>query len=265
MVSSIELEVGGNKDLRQEESTSYTLGLVYQPDFIDDLVFTLDYWSIEIDDAIDRVTAQDILDKCVDSVGGVENQFCNLVERDADREIQLVRTIFQNVASFESSGVDFEVGYDFDGMDGRFSTSFIATYLDSRREFPFQIEPSQFIENAGTTGEAEWQANALIGYTGDHWSANWRTRYLDEVSRYTPQQLAINPDRSNILGYPSYVITDVRAGYSFDNNWTVEFGIDNLFDKDLPGFTTGTSDSSGDASYDNVGRMYYATVSYAIE
>jgi iron complex outermembrane receptor protein len=264
-VSSIELEVGGNKSLRQEESTSYTLGLVYQPDFIDDLVFTLDYWSIEIDDSIDRVDAQDILDKCVDSVGGIDNQFCALVERDSDREIQLVRTIFQNVASFESSGYDIEVGYDFDGLDGRFSTSLIATYLDSRKEFPFQIEPSQFIENAGTTGEAQWQANALIGYVGEHWSANWRTRYLDEVSRYTPQQLAINPDRSNILGYPSYVVTDVRAGYSFDNNWTVEFGIDNLFDKDLPGFTTGTSDSSGDASYDNVGRMYYATVSYSIE
>lgn len=264
-VSSIELEVGGNKDLRQEESSSYTVGLVYQPDFVDDLVFTLDYWSIEIDDSIDRVDAQDILDKCVDSVGGIGNQFCALVERDGDREIQLVRTIFQNVAKFESSGVDFEVGYDFDALDGRFSTQLIATYLDSRKEFPFQIEPEQFIENAGTTGEAEWQANLLLGYKGENWSANWRTRYLDEVSRFTPQQLAINPDRSNILGYPSYVITDARIGYTFDNNLTVEFGIDNLFDKDLPGFTTGTSTTSGDASYDNIGRLYFATVTYTME
>jgi outer membrane receptor for ferrienterochelin and colicin len=101
-----------------------------------------------------------------------------------------------------------------------------------------------------------------VGYRSDTWTLNWRTRYLDEVSRFTPQQLAINPDRSNIMGYGTYVVSDARAGYTFDNNVTLEFGIDNVFDKDLPGFTTGTSSTSGDASYDNIGRLYYATISY---
>ncbi|WP_199611147.1 TonB-dependent receptor plug domain-containing protein [Flocculibacter collagenilyticus] len=259
-VASIELEVGGNPDLKEEESTSFTFGLVYQPEFIENFVVTVDYWSIEIEDAIDQVDEQDILDKCVQSVGGIDNQFCALVTRDADHEIRLVRTITQNVAKQKAQGIDFEVGYDFDTLGGAWSTQFIATYLKTRKEFPFQIEPTQFIENAGTTGEAEWQANLLVGYTRDKWSANWRTRYLEDVSRFTPQELELNPDRSNIMGYPSYVISDIRAGYSFENGVTIEFGIDNVFDKDLPNFTTGTG--VGTASYDNIGRLYYTSLTY---
>lgn len=264
-VSSTELLTGGNPDLKEEESTSYTLGLVYQPDYIEGLTFTVDYWNIEIDDAITLVQAQDILDKCVDSEAGIDNQFCPLVTRAADGSLVLIESTQQNVASNEAEGVDFEIGYDFDALDGSFRTQLISTYLKSRKEFPFQIDPTQVIENAGTTGEAEWQANLLISYKGEHWSGNWRTRYLGEVDRFTPQQLEINPDRSNIMGYGKYFVTDVRGGYTFDNNLTLEIGIDNLFNRDLPGFTTGTSTTSGDASYDNIGRFYYVSMTYRMD
>ena len=264
-VSSVELLTGGNPELKEEESTSFTVGLVYQPEAIEGLSFTLDYWDIEIDDAIILVRAQDILDRCYDSEGGIDNVFCSLVTRRADNTLELIESTQQNVAKTEAQGVDFEIGYDFDALDGSFSTKLIGTYLDSRKEFPFQIDPSQVIENAGTVGEAEWQANFLLGYRGENWSANWRTRYLGDVMRFTPQDLEVNPDRSNIMGYGSYFQTDVSAGYTFANNLTLELGIDNVFDRDLPGFTTGTSTTSGDASYDNIGRLYYLTLTYNME
>ena len=260
-VSSVELLVGGNPELREEESTSFTAGLVYQPDFINGLVFTVDYWKIDIDDAIDQVSAQDIADKCVDSVGGINNQFCALVTRDANHRIILVESTTQNVAKQKAEGIDFEVGYDFDALGGRFTTQVIGTYLKSRKEFPFQIEPDQFSEFAGTTGEAQWQANFAIAYRSGPWSASWRTRYLEEVSRFTDQELEINPDRSNIMTFGTYFQTDVRAGYSFENNITLEFGIDNVFDRALPRYTNGTGTAS--ASYDNIGRLYYTSLSYS--
>ncbi|MCP4985251.1 MAG: TonB-dependent receptor [Colwellia sp.] len=259
-VSSIELLTGGNKELKEEESTSFTAGVVYQPNFIDGLVFTVDYWKIEIDDAIERVSAQDILDKCVDSEAGVNNQFCALVTRDADHKISLVESTTQNVAKSEGEGVDIEVGYDFSALGGDFTTQLIATRLLARKEFPFQIDPTDVTENAGIVGEAKWQGNILLGYKNGAWSANWRTRYLQEVSRFTSKSLAANPDPSNILTYGTYFQTDVRAGYTFDNNLTLEFGVDNLFDRNLPNYTSGTG--AGTASYDNVGRFYYTSVSY---
>lgn len=263
-VASIEGLAGGNPDLNEEESESFTYGLIYQPDFIDGFVITVDYWEIDIDDAIDSIDAQDILDKCVDSVGGINNQFCDLITRDGDREIRLIRSITQNVAKQKAEGVDFEIGYDFEALGGKFSTQLIGTRLLSRKEFPFQIDPTQFIENSGTTGEADWQANINISYKGDHWTGSWRTRYLDAVSRFTDQSLARNPDPSNIMGYGSYFQTDVRAGYTFDNGVTLEFGVDNFFDRDLPFASTGTSSTNGTASFDNIGRMYYTSLSFSM-
>lgn len=261
-VSSVELLVGGNKELREEESSSLTAGIVYQPDFVEGLSLTVDYWKIEIEDAIDQVDAQDILDKCVDSAAGIDNQFCKLISRTSDHKLDIITSITQNVAKHEAEGVDIEIGYDFAALGGDFTTQFIATHLISRKEFAFQIDPSDFIENAGTTGEAEWQGNMLISYKNGPWSASWRTRYLEEVSRFTEQELAITPTPTSIMNYGTYFLTDFRAGYTFANNLTLEFGVDNLFDRDLPRYTSATGSDTGTASYDNIGRFYYTSISY---
>ncbi len=252
---------GGNPDLKPEESNSYTVGVVYQPELIENLTFTVDYWSIDIDDAISSVSAQNILDKCVDNPNGINNQFCALINRDAtSRELKLITSITQNVAAQTAEGVDFEIGYDFDAAGGRIKTKLLGTYLDSRKTFSFQDNPSVYEENAGTEGEAVWQENFSVAYSRDAWTASWKTRHLSAVSRYTDQELAINPDRVDIMGYGSYFITDISLGYQFENglNWSV--GIDNLFDRNLPGVLLGTTTEG--ASYDNIGQFFYTTVSY---
>ncbi len=251
---------GGNMTLKPEESDSYTLGFVYQPEQIDNLTFTVDYWSIEIEDAIDYVSAQNILNKCVDSASGLNAQFCNLIRRDDKKQIRFITSTAQNVAAQTAEGVDFEVGYDFDALGGRFKTKLIGTYLDSRKAYSFQSNPTEFEENAGTEGEAVWQENFSLAYRYDAWTASWKTRHLSGISLYNPQELALNPDPSNIMGYGSYFVTDISLGYQFANgvNWSV--GIDNLLDRDLPGVTTGTG--VGSASYDNIGQFFYTTVSF---
>ncbi len=259
--STIEGLSGGNPALKPEESKSYTVGAVYQPELIENLTFTVDYWSIDIDDAISSVSAQNILDKCVDNPNGINNQFCALVKRDpTSKELKLITSITQNVAAQTAEGVDFEIGYDFDVAGGRIKTKLLGTYLDSRKTFSFQDNPSVYEENAGTEGEAVWQENFSVAYSRDAWTASWKTRHLSAVSRFTDQELEINPDRVDIMGYGSYFITDISLGYQFENglNWSV--GIDNLFDRNLPGVSTGTTTEG--ASYDNIGQFFYTTVSY---
>ncbi len=229
---------------------------------MENLTLTVDYWSIDIEDAIDEVSAQNILNKCVDSVSGLNQQFCSLVRRDANKQIRFITSTSQNVAAQTAEGVDFEVGYDFDALGGNFKTKLIGTYLDSRKSYSFQNSPSEFEENAGTEGEAIWQENFSLAYRYDAWTASWKTRHLSGVSLYNVQQLAINPDPSDQMAYGSYFISDFSLGYQFGNgvNWTV--GIDNLFDRDLPGVTTGTG--TGSASYDNIGQFFYTTVSFKL-
>lgn len=261
-VASIDGLSGGNPELKEEESQSLTYGIVYQPSYLEGFVFIADYWKIEIDDAIEVIDGQDILNKCVDTISGIDNQFCDLITRDADNEIRFIRSITQNVAKQKAEGVDFELGYDFDVFGGQFTSKVVGTYLISRKEFPFQTSPDEFIEYSGYEGEAEWQANVLLSYKTDNWKFSSKTRYLDSVSRFTEQELERNPDENNILGYGTYVVSDIRGSYNFDNGLTLAFGIDNMFDRDLPLYTTGTGEAT--ASYDNIGRMYYTSVSFSM-
>ncbi|GAA0350340.1 TonB-dependent receptor [Bowmanella denitrificans] len=259
--ASVEGLTGGNPNLNAEESQSYTVGLVYQPEFVQGLSLTLDYWSIEIDDAIDAVKAQDILNKCVDSASGLNNQFCSLIKRDPNtKQLDLITTIYQNVAAQTAKGVDFELGYDVDVFGGRLNSKLVGTYLESRRTYSFQDAPGEFEEEAGTEGDAQWQANLSLKYSLGEWSASWRTLYVDAVSRYSEQDLAINPDPSDNMGYGSYFLSNAQVAYQFDNGIKLAVGIDNLFDRNLPSFTRGTTEFTG--LYNNIGRMYFTTASY---
>ena len=253
--------VSGNRDVKGEESTSTTIGLVYQPSFLENSVVTIDYWKIELEDAISTIASQEILDRCVDAEGGINNQYCNLITRDStSSEITLIQNSVLNVSGQEASGVDFELGYDFDALDGDFSTRLIGTYLIERKDFPFQDQPEDYIEYAGTTGEAKWQANLTISYKRDGFFATFDTRYLDEVSLYTDQELEDNPNPNSLMKFGSYVISDATVGYNFESGFGVKVGVDNIFNRELPFGTRGTG--SGSASYDNIGRFGYLRLSY---
>lgn len=253
---------GGNPSLLAEKSDSYTVGFVYQPEFIRGFSLTADYWSIEIDDAISSLSAQNILNRCVDSASGPNMQFCNLVQRDpVTQTLQRITSVVQNVAAQTASGVDLEMGYDFDGMGGRFNTKLIGTWLESRKTYSFQDFPDEYIENAGVVGDATWQANLIVNYRYNAWTAGVKTRYIDAVSLYTTQSLALNPDPSDIMGYGSYFVTDIRVGYDFASGVKLAVGMDNIFNRDLPGVTTGTTAETG--VYNNIGRFYYTSLSYA--
>ena len=60
--------------------------------------------------------------------------------------------------------------------------------------------------------------------------------------------------------YGSYFVSDISVAYAFDSGVSVSVGVDNVFDRDLPGVTTGTG--AGSASYDNIGRFYYSSIAY---
>ncbi len=252
---------GGNKDLKEEKSTSYTIGAIYQPDFVDGLSISADYWNIVIDDAIASVSAQNMIDKCLDDPSGINNIYCKRVTRDPSTgKITSITSQSLNISKLEAEGIDFDIGYNFELFEGDVRTNMVVTHLISRKEYPFQNDPSEYFEYAGTTGEADWQANFTANYDMDNWAVTWRTRFINEVSLYTDQSLEKNPNPSNVLNYGEYFISDAAVAYEFDNGVKLKFGIDNLFDRDLPYGTTGTGASS--ASYDNVGRYYHATVSY---
>ncbi len=96
----------GNPDLNVETANTLTAGVVLQPRFIPGLSFSANYYRIKLDDGITRVGSQSTFNNCVD-LPNLDNQFCDLVTRDANGQIYEIRDSYINASGFKVEGFDF--------------------------------------------------------------------------------------------------------------------------------------------------------------
>lgn len=254
---------GGNPSLDVETSDSTTVGLVYTPDFIDNFSLSIDYWTIEITDVIDTMAGSVILNRCVDSPSGIDNEFCDLVTRDetSGEVINLIATD-QNLSLSKAKGVDFNFAYSFDALGGTFSTSLAGTYLKNRSNFPFQNSPETEVIVHGQAGNAQWSGTLGINYQRDNVSVTWESRYIDSLRLVSFKSLTENPDSQDPLYTGETIYHDVNVNYQFNEGLKITAGVNNLFDQDMPFMMMGAGRIPGSGLYDNIGRNYYAGVTY---
>src|SRR5262249_11321013 len=55
---------GGNPGLRAEKADTTTIGLVWQPDYVEGLTASLDYYRIKVTQAITTPSVTDVLNQC---------------------------------------------------------------------------------------------------------------------------------------------------------------------------------------------------------
>lgn len=265
---------GGNPNLLEESAVSESIGFVWTPSFIDGLGISVDYWSVDLTDAIGSITAQTLANRCVDNPGGVNNVFCSAITRAGATpftdsqgrlfpayEITFFRAIAENLARAERSGVDFEVNYAYELLGAGVTTSLVTSYYERSRDFEFQAFPNEFTESVGVITQPRWRAtlNNTVRY-GD-WRVGFETRYVDNVLRVSRRSFRTSPGQFAPISYGSHVVHDLNVRYAFgDTGLEVSGGIDNLFDKDPPlnAFGAGASDSI----YDTIGRYYFVGATY---
>jgi outer membrane receptor protein involved in Fe transport len=179
--TQVEAQFGGNVNLQEETSDTFTLGAVFQPS--DSLDITIDYFKIEIEDAISVLggSADNVLDICYNQVKDASSPFCQAITRRPDGNVGLVRVLNENISSLETSGVDIALNYSSDldfGIGGNDSTLDVhvkATYL-----LDFDITPvaelNDTIHCAGNFGfscgspQNEILINTRATWTSGPWS-----------------------------------------------------------------------------------------------
>ncbi|MDH3549299.1 MAG: TonB-dependent receptor, partial [Gammaproteobacteria bacterium] len=128
--------IGGNDVLVPETADTYTAGLVFTPDVGDGgLTVTLDWWRIEMEQAISSYGVQYILNQCYEE--GVQSQ-CDLITRrnDADYTIKEIVDRNWNLSDSTGEGIDTEVRYDFDTNFGQFEMSLLWAHMLDRTRTP---------------------------------------------------------------------------------------------------------------------------------
>lgn len=266
--------IGGNPNLKEEEADTFTVGFVYVPEFLPDSInasLTVDYFDIEINDAIDEVTQNNTLDLCYNSVG-LSSPLCSNIVRFPASNTQAgaldeVNSGSENVASLLTSGVDvgLALGFDLDSLPGSFSTRVSYTYLD---KYDFIALPGADPDNdAGEIGTAENQWNAQLTYSTDNFLTRLEVRYIGE-SRIDDTFLTDEDCATLNCVTDATVYTDLQTRYTLrpklfgDGELELFGGIRNLFDEDapllpggLPESNTGVATDGG--TYDAIGRSFY--------
>jgi iron complex outermembrane recepter protein len=149
----------GNPDLQPEKADTTALGLVLQPVFLPALNFSVDYYRIKIDGAIQTLATQDIVDRCA---AGTQN-LCELITRDSAGQITTIRNPFLNVAQLTTSGIDFDVSYGFQAAGGRVNLRAMGNHM------------GEYIVNDGRTRLDE--AGDISNFDLPKWSADLSAEY----------------------------------------------------------------------------------------
>ena len=254
---SVEGLSGGNPDLEEERANTLTAGFVLTPSAISGLSLTVDYWKIDIDNAIVTQDFESIIGACYRQTS-INNLFCNTFSRDAiTNEIIDPFNRPENTLALRASGVDFEARYGFElGNGSDLDFRLIGTRAINLEEFDPEL--NNFNQGVGELGRSKWQFNMDTTWSWNNFSANYGMRWIGPVfgaavdaDTLPPEELA-DARRAEAVFYH-----DIRVSYERSDQLEVFAGINNLADRLPPDRIFGSSDSFGVASYDNLGRFFF--------
>ncbi len=256
---------GGNPNLAPEESDTISFGAAFSPDFIEGLSINIDYFDIDVKDAISNIPAATIINECGKTGQAV---FCDLINRGPNGNLWVgtaaVTATDINIGYLSTTGVDIEATYSVDLEDmGELKLGLMGTWLDSLENQPLPgavIDDCVGVWDRSVCGQPtpEWRSNLRATWIMP-WdatlTATWR--YLGKADEYNGADAASGPDN---LGAQSYF--DVAGTWVAHENVTLRAGISNLLDKEpplIPNSPTGSGNGNTfPGFYDGLGRYVFA-------
>ena len=228
----------GNPDLTEEEAETITLGFVYQPNWVEGLSLTVDYWDIVIEDAIDEPSDQDIVNNCYDSSEFPNNQFCALIRRNTDPTsaqfggLTFLQQQQLNIGKLEATGVDFAARYDWpiDALD--VSTTVSGTYMDKLDEFFDPGDPTAVDPELGELQRPELAGSIALNVGRDQWALNWQTQYMDEQALRDVEIETVQQQYGPAGISDEIYIHNLNFSWDFNDSYRVYGGVNNLSDEE---------------------------------
>jgi len=253
---------GGNPDLKPETAVVATTGVVYEP--LAGLDFTLDYWHINITNAIQTLPPQTVLAQCYQ--GGIQS-FCDQVQRDPTTHV--ISHLFdqvQNVGAVTTSGLDFSTAYQYRNDLGTFRHTLEGTYLFQYNIDTGTIDPTTMKEqilhgrnfyDLGVNPKIKatlftiWNSPSGIG-------AGVNARYVGGFEECFQDNCnkASNP-RRNVSAYGAGDLFASYAVKTSQGTTNVTLGVNNVTNAQPPAIYNGAALNADSSAYDFMGRFVY--------
>ena len=262
-----EVTVGGNPLLTPEEADILTVGFVYEPSFVDGLSVTVDYYDIDIENAINTVDSAFIATTCLGADGNLINTGLATCKSSNIKLDNTGRITFdnglQNLGGQATSGVDINAAYTFEaaGLNWRASldTSLLDTFVEINKDGG-EVDYKGFI-TSGSGAYAKVKSNLTLSVKSDDWDATYSARYIGGMDSISKTCQA-TPEKCYAPSVGSVTYHDVAGSYHVNDTMTLSGGIKNLGDKQAP-YYTGNNDSNTDPyTYDVLGRYFYVKANF---
>ncbi|MEL4271835.1 TonB-dependent receptor [Shewanella xiamenensis] len=239
---------GGNPDLEAEGGNSLTLGGVWNA--TDNWNIELSYFSIAYENKIESISVNDILRD------EIKNGSSPYVHRGADGKIEYIEAGVRNLATVETSGIDFVTAYNLETGIGDFNFRLDLTHvLDFKKQ---DNAESEMIDYAGLTDSPDWRGNFATSWKYDDFSAAWTVVYIGRQSADYYNQLE---ETDVYVDYSNYFKHNIQFAYNHAYNGSITVGVNNVFDADAPNFYTYADYRDVNVGlYDVLGRTYYLRI-----
>ena len=252
---------GGNTQLDPEESDTVSFGLVFTPTFVSGLQVSLDYYDIDVQDAITFIDPDTTLTVCIE-----QNLNCEFVHRGPQDTLWLgtstvtngINALSQNIGFFRVKGYDLEAIYSFDvGRAGSLTFTDRLGYIDSweQEEYPgagiqecvgtyagaCNLPTPEIRNNLTTTWQTPWDVTLNLSW-----------RFIDGVT----EQASAAP-----IDISSQDYFDLAGSWNIAEFITLNFGVNNLLDEEPPivtdGVTARVNGNTYSGVYDHLGMYWF--------
>ena len=274
-----EVRSGGNLELTEETSDTFTAGFVYQPSWAENLSISADYYSIEVDDAIEWVFDDIVVSACF-ALRDPAHPLCQSIERnDPSFNITNIKAGYGNIARVKVEGIDYQIDWETDlpqwlsvgsetaSMQMRILGGHVKTngsqaapgtpFYNCAGLFGFPCNITSF----GTVPENKTKTR--LTYLTGPTSVSLEWRWLDGMDsafqQFAAEQFALPADLIQVavpeLDDEHYFA--LSFDYAINDTLDIYGGIKNLTDNDPPVFGFGSQSNTEPTVYDVYGRRYF--------
>lgn len=258
--------IGGSISLAPEESDTYSFGAILTPSFIEGLVVSIDWYDIDVQDAITTIGPETTLLQCIET-----GNFCDLVRRGTNDSLWLglasatngISALSQNIGFFRVQGIDAEITYSFDvGNMGSVTLNNVTGWIDSWEQEEFVGAGIQNCEGVygGSCGPPTVEVrNRFQALWATPWDATvslgWR--HIGSVDQIGTNNPTTQLDSQNYI--------DLAGSWAATEWLDVRLGVNNLFDKEPPfvpqGVTARENGNTYPGAYDALGQYWFVAAS----
>jgi outer membrane receptor protein involved in Fe transport len=271
----IESAFGGNPNLEEEVGDTYTAGFIFRPTFIPRLNIAVDYYKIKVANAIGAAGGgtAGILNLCYNQIRDASSPLCQSITRDAQGIISGGQSIVNagnaNLSAYKAEGVDAQLDYnmplDFGllGNTSRLNFYFLGSYTRKNNYTP--VVGLDVVECAGKFGlncgnpTPKYKWSSRLSFLDGPLTTTVRWRYVgstrddDEDTAYFVEKIK------------AYNLFDLAFSVGVTDTATMNFGINNLFDKKPP--IIGSNQEQANtypSTFDVLGRDFFVSVNFKL-